>query len=451
MRRAVFLLVFCLLALVSPAGAEAPGPYLDLDFELPECSVFWAAQGFINLPFEHAFDPSQAQSGRQSLRVRHLGSSPFNPQAGGPFLLQPIDAVAVAGRRVQLGGYIRTEGMTVGYAGLFVAASGPSGTVFAQLPAGSAATGSSPWSRYEVEADLPADITSVSVGLEMAGNGTAWFDNLGIQVDGRPLKQAPATSLAGPPPGHANWLRQRVTPLDSVLAGSGFADLQPLKQAIGDARIVSLGEGTHGTREFFQMKHRLFEFLVEEMGFTHFALEAGMPEADRINNYVLYGIGDPAELVEGMRFWIWNTQEVLDLVLWMRQYNASGKGPVRFAGFDMQFSWIAANNLYSFLRQAEPAYAAEALPILNQLIRVELTRRATPADLAAARRFYDRIVDKRTEYLALGYSAERVDWMIQNARILVQFCEVTSAGLSAAIVRDRFLAENTAWILDRAP
>ena len=88
-------------------------------------------------------------------------------------------------------------------------------------------------------------------------------------------------------------------PFDTAEAGHGFADLQPLKAVIGDARIVALGEGTHGTREFFRMKHRLTEFLAAEMGFTLFAIEANMPEAYRINEYVLTGKGDPKELLRG--------------------------------------------------------------------------------------------------------------------------------------------------------
>ncbi|HYN07815.1 MAG TPA: hypothetical protein VES67_10525 [Vicinamibacterales bacterium] len=74
-------------------------------------------------------------------------------------------------------------------------------------------------------------------------------------------------------------------------AGRGFADLQPLKTISGDARIVSLGEATHGTREFFQLKHRILEFLATEMGFTIFSIEANMPEAYRLNDYVLTGAG----------------------------------------------------------------------------------------------------------------------------------------------------------------
>src|SRR5688572_14318716 len=108
------------------------------------------------------------------------------------------------------------------------------------------------------------------------------------------------------------WLRDRAIPLQTVDAGRGFADMQPLKKIIGDARIVALGEATHGTREFFQLKHRMLEFLATDMGFTIFSIEANMPEAYRLNDYVLNGIGDPGKLLKGMYFWTWDTQEVLE-------------------------------------------------------------------------------------------------------------------------------------------
>jgi hypothetical protein len=70
----------------------------------------------------------------------------------------------------------------------------------------------------------------------------------------------------------------------------------------------------------------MLEFLATEMGFTIFSIEANMPEAYRLNDYVLNGNGDPAKLIKGMYFWTWDTQEVLDMVLWMREFNKSGKG-----------------------------------------------------------------------------------------------------------------------------
>jgi erythromycin esterase len=73
------------------------------------------------------------------------------------------------------------------------------------------------------------------------------------------------------------WIRDNAVKLETVSARNGFADMQPLKKIIGNARVVSLGEATHGTREFFQLKHRMLEFLATEMGFTIFSIEANIP------------------------------------------------------------------------------------------------------------------------------------------------------------------------------
>ena len=147
--------------------------------------------------------------------------------------------------------------------------------------------------------------------------------------------------------------------LDTVEAGHGFADMQPLKKVVGNARIVALGEATHGTREFFQLKHRMLEFLATEMGFTIFSIEANMPEAYRLNDYVLYGRGNPKELLRGMYFWTWDTEEVLDMILWMREFNQSGKGRVEFTGFDMQTPDVALQIVDDFVAKFDPNYLAD--------------------------------------------------------------------------------------------
>lgn len=126
--------------------------------------------------------------------------------------------------------------------------------------------------------------------LQVTGDGSPlqWMARLAV------LALAVAC-VAGAQPADpvATWIRKNAAPLKTVDAGNGFADLQPLKAMIGDARIVALGEATHGASEFFRLKHRLVEFLAAEMGFTVFSIEAPMPDAYALNDYVLYGKGDP--------------------------------------------------------------------------------------------------------------------------------------------------------------
>lgn len=177
----------------------------------------------------------------------------------------------------------------------------------------------------------------------------------------------------------AAWLKEHAFPLTSVEAGHGFDDLQPLRAMIADARLVSLGEPTHGTREAFQLKHRLLEFLVTELGFTLFSIEASSPESFRLNDYVLRGEGDPRALIKGMYFWTWDTEEVLAMVEWMRSYNqaaqAEGRLPVRFTGFDMQTDTVAI----SIARDAVASVEPEFLPEFDRLARA-IAQGRLPAD-----------------------------------------------------------------------
>jgi erythromycin esterase-like protein len=164
------------------------------------------------------------------------------------------------------------------------------------------------------------------------------------------------------------WAKQRIKPLVSVEAGQGFSDLEPLRAMIGSARVVGLGEATHGTREHFQLKHRLAEFLASEMGFTIFSIEASSPEAFAVDDFVSGTMPDeqapdPAALIGGMYFWTWNTEEVLAMVRWMRSFNQAERAAgstrhLRFTGFDMQTISQCRRIVREFVEKRDPEFLA---------------------------------------------------------------------------------------------
>ncbi|MER7541083.1 hypothetical protein ABTX77_41010 [Streptomyces sp. NPDC097704] len=98
------------------------------------------------------------------------------------------------------------------------------------------------------------------------------------------------------------WLARTALPLTGVTAGASTADLQPLKSVLDGARAVGLGEATHGTREFFRLKHRLLEFLVTELGCTVLAMEASASAGPAVDAYVRHGVGDAAQVLAGLGF-----------------------------------------------------------------------------------------------------------------------------------------------------
>lgn len=151
----------------------------------------------------------------------------------------------------------------------------------------------------------------------------------------------------------AEWIKSNAHGIKTVDAGNGFEDLQPFKTILKDVRLVGLGEATHGTSEFFRMKHRMVEFLVKEMGFSSFYIEASMSRCQYINNYILYGIGDPDTATAIQGFVPWRVEEVKNMIGWMQQYNTTvpDDKKVKFFGFDLQFNDLGWEDLKNFYRR----------------------------------------------------------------------------------------------------
>jgi erythromycin esterase-like protein len=231
-----------------------------------------------------------------------------------------------------------------------------------------------------------------------------------------------------------DWIRSHAVLLKTTEAGNGFDDLRPLRALIGQARIVSLGEATHGSREFFQMKHRMLEYLASELGFTIFSIEANMPEAYRLNDYVLEGKGDPAQLLRGMYFWTWDTEEVLAMIRWMRAFNQSGKGRVQFTGFDMQTPNVAA----TIVREFTARYDAPFVNGVDEARRMSETSNANgatafgvatgsfPASRAAGKKIrYSGYI--KTEGVTRGFAG--LWWRVDGPSGVLAFDNMQSRGV----------------------
>ena len=264
-----------------------------------------------------------------------------------------------------------------------------------------------------------------------------------VLIAGKTLRAQPPAS----PPAAVEWVKRNAFEFADVDRWSGFSDLQPLKRMIGNARIVALGEGTHGTHEFFAFKRRLTEFLAKEMGFTIFAMEANMPEAKLIGDYVRTGTGDPVALMRGLRFWTANTAELLDLVHWMRQYNAAG-GTMQFAAIDMQLPAAARQNVSTYLRRVDPALAA-VVDSIYATVSSSLSNPLPMSARATATHEVVRLLEAQRAHLVEKTSRDSADWAIQSARVAEQgyAWRADPSGLS----REVSMAANVQYLLDHAP
>jgi len=113
----------------------------------------------------------------------------------------------------------------------------------------------------------------------------------------------------------------------SLLSGND-ADYEDLLDLVGDARIVLIGESSHGTHEFYRERSRITQKLIREKGFTTVAVEADWPDAYRVNRYVRgHGRDRDAEqaLQDFKRFpsWMWRNTDVVSFVEWLRTHNSA--------------------------------------------------------------------------------------------------------------------------------
>jgi hypothetical protein len=119
--------------------------------------------------------------------------------------------------------------------------------------------------------------------------------------------------------GFESWAKAQVSPIKSVELESDLSDLRPLKAMIGTARVVALGEPTHGAHEPLALRNKIFRYLVEELGFTTIALEGGLPESRLIHEYVAGGSGSLEHVLrDGFSCGIGEWKESEELVRWMR-------------------------------------------------------------------------------------------------------------------------------------
>jgi erythromycin esterase len=256
------------------------------------------------------------------------------------------------------------------------------------------------------------------------------------------------------------WFKSVAIPIDTTTPGRGFDDLNRLQSSFRNARIVAIGEATHGSREFFQMKHRLMEFLVERMGFTALGIEANWPESLAVNDYTLNGTGEPAKALAGLYFWTWNTEELLSVIRWMRKHNedSTHTKKIKFFGFDLQVTHLAARNVIAYFEKVDRTAlktASRTLTALNNPCEKRRDLRTPAESYRRTARAIDLMLarfDKRKEQYVNSSSLK--EWTIarHHLEIVHQAQEMYSAGSSGYFsVRDRSMAKNINWILDHEP
>lgn len=196
----------------------------------------------------------------------------------------------------------------------------------------------------------------------------------------------------------------------------------------GDARIVLLGEATHGTSEFYRARAAISRALIENHGFGIVAVEADWPDAARIDNYVRHRASDAGEDEAFARFptWMWRNREVHDFVDWLRAHNEQRpmENRVEFRGLDVYSLGSSIDTVLRYLDRVDPQAAKEARQRYGCLTpwqsdpvkygRAALSGRADCEDEAVTQ--LRELLDHRLDYIRRD--GEEFFDAAQNARIV---------------------------------
>jgi len=174
---------------------------------------------------------------------------------------------------------------------------------------------------------------------------------------------APPSLQARAPTGEQD-LAQRIAHWSEHFDDIDSVDLKPLLTRIGDARVVLLGEATHGTSEFYRMRARISRELIERCGFSFIAIEGDWPDAARVDHYVRHAEYQPSEWTAFARFpvWMWRNGEVRGFVDWLREHNAqlATGSRVAFHGLDLYSLYASIESVLQYLDRVDPHTARVA-------------------------------------------------------------------------------------------
>ncbi|MEW2359010.1 erythromycin esterase family protein [Spirillospora sp. NPDC029432] len=267
-------------------------------------------------------------------------------------------------------------------------------------------------------------------------------------------------------------LREHTAVLDTLDPDAPPADLEPLREIVGDARVVAVGEGCHFVREFTTARQRIVRFLAERCGFTVLAFEFGFAEGRALARW-LAGTGGETELpgMHGTTF----SGVTGDMARWLRRHNETGDHPVEFAGIDVPQAGGTLRPVLEpvadYLREVDP----DAVPLVETALTIsgrfdgasmalagpgwgEMERADQDALTAALARLLLRARALEPHYVARG-GRDRYDTALRDIEAACH-TDYMFGAMSALFaggglpldtsVRERFMSATMRWHMERA-
>jgi erythromycin esterase len=240
-------------------------------------------------------------------------------------------------------------------------------------------------------------------------------------------------------------LNEKAVPFEIGESESDNIVFKPLSAMVKDARIVALGENSHGSSSIYMLKLRMIKYLVKEEGFSIFALEMPTVEADYINEYVLEGKGSLEQVIANLTYPSWQTKEMIEIIEWIRTHNLKANQKVEFHGFDMQDGSAALAAIKIFIEKHDDKLSAKINEIEN-LYKQSMETGNFSNSLFKKAQYVEQYINS-DNYPDIQESA--IVRMNHYMNIFVQSLAFNFQ-IESAKSRDEYMAENVSWILENS-
>lgn len=428
--------------------------FLNLDFEKKSLEHPSRSWGWDGMDSASSVDSMTTYSGAYSLKFQDSTKRPKMQMAS--FGIEPFE---LRNKKITLNGYVKTEGLEgKAYISIHDSFEDPKKRAESEK-----ISGTTDWAKFSTSFFVNDSVNAIYFNLNFQGKGIAWFDNFSLSAGGRTYREVQISAPFSKK--QVRWLKDHTTPLYAVDAlaprddtWEELDDLEAFKHMVGTSRLIALGESTHGTSEFFRLKHRVLKYAVHNLGVRLFALEGNMLTVENINQYVLNGRGTAKESMRGI-FMVWYNEEVLDMIEWIRNYNSKNPGKkVQFVGYDIQEVIPAIDRFQHFLNEKSPKLLEKHAGFLEALRKNGGYGVASSASKDQQSEWYHKSLEVLKDVRSLEKhfeqdvrnkeDKEQIVWGVQYANLIKQFAENTYRG-HLSFYRDKAMAENIEWFLSR--
>lgn len=231
------------------------------------------------------------------------------------------------------------------------------------------------------------------------------------------------------------------TKIPEIKAKKEISDLRKYAQKIEDIKIddqveiIGLGEATHGNKEFQELKLTLLKKLVKDANVRAFALECDFSEGMEIDSYVKSGKfqKNPSKIFS---FTIYHTNEMNNLINWIKKYNQNHDQKISFYGFDMQNPENSVKLLKDFVKKENIDFDIKSLEILEEdKISIKDPKM----------KVLEENLKKLNEKLDKNTKEKR---LIENILSSFPYYKMVDDYVKSSEYRDKKMAENVSWIKD---